>query len=50
MTKQKEIRERTITDLMKYKGFDRAPTECIVDCVLKSLYSQGVVIKAQQLV
>jgi len=44
MTKQQEIRERAIKSLMAYKGYDRAPTEYIIDHVLADLHSQGVVI------
>jgi len=43
--KQEEIREGAIVSLMDYKGFDRVPTEYIIDHVLAYLHSQGVVIK-----
>ena len=48
MTKQEEIREHLIEDLMNYKGFDRAPTETIIDCVLGSLSLEDVVIKVDE--
>jgi len=40
-----EFRESMILTLMDYKGFDRAPTETIVDCLLpliKPLVEQAV--------
>ena len=48
MTKQEEIREQVILDLMEYKGFHRAPTEDIVDSVFRSLHRGGVVIKVDK--
>ena len=42
MTRE-EIRERAIIDLMAYKGFHRAPTEFIVDCVFKSIHPNVVI-------
>jgi len=45
MTKQEDIREGAILALMDYKGFDRAPTETIIDFVFNYLHEQGVVIK-----
>ena len=48
LTKQEGIREHAIVDLMKRKGFDRYPTEFIVDYVLQSLDLDGVVIKVER--
>ncbi len=48
MNRQEEIRENAIIDLMNYKGFDRAPTEYIVDCVLQSLSLEDVVLKVER--
>jgi len=47
MTKQEKIREQAILDLMEYKGFHRAPTEYIIDCVMRSLSRDGAVIKVE---
>ena len=44
MTKQQKIRERAIKSLMAYKGYDRVPTEYIIDHVFADLHSQRVVI------
>jgi len=44
MTKQQKIREWAIKSLMAYKGYDRVPTEYIIDHVFADLHSQGVVI------
>ncbi len=48
MTKQEKMRERAIIDLMNYKGFDRLPTEYIVDHLFAFLHSQGVVIRVDR--
>ena len=47
MTRQEKVREQAILDLMDYKGFHRAPTEGVVDCVFRSLSRGGVVIKVE---
>ena len=44
MTRE-EIKEHAILDLMEYKGFDRLPSELIIDCVFKSI-NPSVAIKA----
>jgi len=45
MTRQEKIREEAIKSLMGYKGFHRAPTECIIDHLFTCLQNNGVVIK-----
>jgi len=46
--RREDIREHAIIDLMNYKGFHRAPTECIVDYVLQSLDLEGCVLRVEK--
>ena len=48
MTKQEDIREGAILALMDYKGFDRAPTETIIDFVFNYLHVQEVMISSKE--